>query len=130
MSLHVSAATTLELPARLWGDRAADGVGLLAAGAVAWVGSRYGSAVIAVALGILTAAVLWRAGRGTTAGGTAEVLPGAATRRLGATLVIQGRWHATGLTLGPVWLTSGDLPTDRLRQAWVHLRAARRKTGS
>ena len=130
MSSRVSVATPFELPSRLWADRVADGVGWVSAIAVAWVGSRHGTVPLALAAGSVTALALWLAGRSTRMAGPVVALPGAATRRLGPTLVVEGRLVGTGRMLAPIWLTPHDVPPERLRRLWVRLRAASRKSDS
>lgn len=130
MSLRASAAIPLELPARLWVDRVSDAAGLITAGAVAWVCSRHLSAGATAALFAVVVLALALARRGRPAGRQVEIVPGAASRRLGATLVVSGRSVGTGRTLPPVWLTPFDLPADQLRRLAVRLRALHRKVGS
>jgi hypothetical protein len=130
MSLHASDAIHLELPRRLWADRASDVLGILAVGAVGWVSARNGPAASSVGMALLTAVLLRLAPVRDPVGRSIRVVPGGRTRRLGPSLVVEGSVRPSGQALGSAWLTPRDVPTDAIRRLTVRLWAQGPKAGS
>jgi hypothetical protein len=130
MSSRESAAIQIEVPNGLLAARVADVLAVLAVAMVGWVAPRYGSVAWSVGMTGLAATVLTLARGPRLPGGRWCLVPGAGTRQLGSTLVVEGRSPGHGRPAGPAWLTAADLPRDQLRRLAVQLRADRPRAGS
>jgi hypothetical protein len=130
MSSHESAEIRIEVPNRLLAARIADVLAVLAVAMVGWAASRYGPVAWSLGVTGLAATVLKLARGPRLPGGRWCLVPGAGTRQLGSTLVVEGRLPGTGRLAGPAWLTAADLPGDQLRRLAIQLRTDRPRTGS
>lgn len=140
---RASAATSFEVPARTWADRAAGGLVVAGAASVAWACTAYAGAASSVLLGSVFLVVLlavktvsgsdrdagvlehrpdgcwaWQA----AAGGVEPVEPGTGCRRFGPTVVLDLR-GAGRRSLRTAWLTPLDLPSSNLRRLAVLLQS-------
>jgi hypothetical protein len=130
MSSRESAAIQIEMPHSLLAARIANVLAVLAVAMVGWVASRYGSLAWSLGMTALAATVLKLARGPFRPGGGWCLVPGAGTRQLGSTLVVEGRSLGSGRCAGPAWLTAADLPADQLRRLAIRLRADRPRAGS
>jgi hypothetical protein len=105
-------------------------LGALAVCAVGWVSARHGLAAFACGLAVVTAVLMALVRVRSPRGGPIEVLPGSRTRRLGATLVVEGPRDPSGLSGVEAWLTPWDLPPESIRRLTVRLWAESPKAGS
>jgi hypothetical protein len=131
MSSRGSDAILVDLPQRLWADRLSDLVGLLAAGVLAWVSVGGGLFLPWLAVILASGLATWcLARRSVPSAGRLEVVPGAATRRLGRVLLIDVRPAGSDGPCRRACLTRGDLSARQLRHLSLRLRAGQGKAGS
>jgi hypothetical protein len=130
MSSRESVAIRIEMPNPLLAARIADVLAVLAVAMVGWAASRYGSVAWSLGMTGLAATVLKLAHGPLLPGGEWCLVPGAGTRQLGSTLVVEVRSPGSGRLVGPAWLTAADLPADQLRRLAIRLRADRPRAGS
>jgi hypothetical protein len=148
MSSPGSAALTIDLPPRLVADRVAVALIVACAVTIEMAAARHPAAPAGlgvVASTLLSLSYAWRSrrlpavtaatldGAGqwrlVLADGTstvAELAPG--SRILGSSVVL--RWTTGGRHLRSAWLTSRDVPQERLRQLTVRLLASGTRTGA
>lgn len=123
MSLPASGAIRVELAGRPWSERVSDGLWVLAAGAAAWVATRWFVPYPGVVAALCAMLALARWSRRPFPDGPLELLPSPGTRQIGGTLVAQVRPLGASGRGRPVWLTPLDLPRDDLRRLALGLRA-------
>jgi len=131
MSSRASDAIPVDLPQRLLADRVSDLAGLLAAGALAWVSARRGLPMPWLAVVLAGSLATWGlVRRSVPRAGRVEVVPGAATRRLGRVLVVDVRPVGAVGPCRRACLTRRDLSVPQLRHLSLRLRARQGKAAS